>query len=502
MQIRVADSAGMDCSMLRISVLYVIFSGLLTAYLGEILAPQESIGKITFAGTFFLVTGLALSTRLLLLRRHEKTLEVPFQKDPQRLISLPFRELRSDLILWILLGSVLGALIGGSWWTDWKTTLQLLCSSLMIGLMIGALNFLQMEKDLILFSREHGGSIAIPQSQIKISVAAKIAVLLYSIMAVAAVFIGFMVFDEASDIIGKCANLPRPQLRRMIFEISGVCLAVIVVSIWITRRFTTNLNLLLGLQIDTLAKVETGAYDTAVPVVTRDEFGIIAAHTNEMITGLRDREHIREIFGKYMSKEIRDVILSTGSAREAETRNVTILFCDLRGFTSFVERNSPQQVVQKLNQYYTEMVQAIEERQGLVLQFIGDEIEAVFGAPIVLEDHPSVAVEAAIEMRKRLSDLNRKWEAQGDSPFQHGIGIHSGEVLAASVGSPERLSYLMVGDTVNLASRIQSMTKDLGCDILISGQTRRFLPETFSIQYLRTVKVRGRKEETELFMAL
>lgn len=229
----------------------------------------------------------------------------------------------------------------------------------------------------------------------------------------------------------------------------------------------------------------------------------IAARTNEMIESLRDdREHIREMFGRYMSKEVRDVILSTGAPHEAETRNVTILFCDLRGFTSFVERRSPQQVVEKLNQYYTEMVKEIEKCQGLVLQFIGDEIEAVFGAPLDLECHASRAVEAAMEMNKRLLDLNRRWEAQGDHPFRHGIGIHSGEVVAASVGSPKRLSYLMVGDTVNLASRIQNMTKDLGCDILISGETRRLLSERFSVEYVRTVQVRGRREQTNLFKVL
>jgi len=228
----------------------------------------------------------------------------------------------------------------------------------------------------------------------------------------------------------------------------------------------------------------------------------IAARTDKMIEGLRDRERIREMFGKYMSREIRDVLLATSASHEAETRDVTILFCDLRGFTSFVEMRSPQQVVEKLNQYYTEMVQAIEELGGLVLQFIGDEIEAVFGAPLDLEDHASRAVQAAMAMKQRLSDLNREWKAQGDDPFQHGIGIHTGDVVAASVGSPERLSYVMVGDAVNLASRIQNMTKDLGCDILISGETRRLLSEGITVEFVRTVQVRGKRDQTDLFKVL
>ena len=102
-------------------------------------------------------------------------------------------------------------------------------------------------------------------------------------------------------------------------------------------------------------------------------------------------------------------------------------------------------------------------------------------------------------MRNALSDLNRKWEAAGDLLFRHGIGIHSGEVVAASIGSPQRLSYLMVGDTVNLASRIQGMTKELDCDILISGETRRLLPERFFAEYVRALSDLRRHSRQPLF---
>jgi len=302
--------------MFRIAAQYVIFSGLFTAYLSEILPVQARIGKITFLCTLVIVTGLALSLRLLLLRFHERLLRVHFQKEAQTVFSLPFRELCFDVVLWVLLGSVLGILTGGAWWATWKTAVQLFCSSLMIGLVIGAFNFLHMQRALIFFLREHDGSIAVPQPEIKMSVASRITLLLYSIMAVSALFIGFLVFDEASAIVGN-VNLPRSRVYRMILEIGAVVSAMIIVSIRITSLFTTNLNLILELQTDVLARVQEGTYDTAVPVVTRDEFGIIASRTNEMIAGLRDREHIRDIFGRYMSKEVRDLILSTGAPNTA-----------------------------------------------------------------------------------------------------------------------------------------------------------------------------------------
>ena len=118
------------------------------------------------------------------------------------------------------------------------------------------------------------------------------------------------------------------------------------------------------------------------------------------------------------------------------------------------EANAPKTVVKIINTYFTEMAASIHEHSGLVLQFIGDEIEAVFGAPLSLENHAAKAVQAALEMRARLDAVNDRLKKQGHAALRHGIGIHTGQVVAANIGSPDRLSYALVGDTVNLASRI------------------------------------------------
>jgi adenylate cyclase len=145
------------------------------------------------------------------------------------------------------------------------------------------------------------------------------------------------------------------------------------------------------------------------------------------------------------------------------------------------------------------MDQAIREHRGLVLQFIGDEIEAAFGAPIAYPAHAEMAVRAALEMRRRLQAWNAQRARSGKAPLRHGIGIHTGSVLAGNIGSAERLSYALVGDPVNLASRIQSLNKEFGSDILVSGDTRRRLDDRFDLVQLPSVRVKGKSVEVEVY---
>jgi class 3 adenylate cyclase len=142
---------------------------------------------------------------------------------------------------------------------------------------------------------------------------------------------------------------------------------------------------------------------------------------------------------------------------------------------------------------------AIREHRGLVLQFIGDEIEAVFGAPVAHPAHAEMAVRAALDMRRRLATWNAARERGGKIPLRHGIGIHTGSVLAGNIGSAERHSYALVGDPVNLASRIQGLTKEFSSDILVSGDTRRRLDARFDLVQLPAVRVKSKSLEVEVY---
>jgi class 3 adenylate cyclase len=213
----------------------------------------------------------------------------------------------------------------------------------------------------------------------------------------------------------------------------------------------------------------------------------------------RERDFLNETFGKYVSKAVRDEILSGRVTLSGELKEVTVMFADLRDFTKLVESTPPREVVTIINTYFKSMTEAINAHHGLVLQFIGDEIEAVFGAPIALEKHQQWAVDAALEMRTRLSQVNLKLANQGFPTLRHGIGLHTGKVVAANIGSAQRLSYALVGETVNIASRIQELNKKFDTDILISHAVKQGLDRCVDLTPLPPAPVKGILEPLNLF---
>ena len=291
------------------------------------------------------------------------------------------------------------------------------------------------------------------------------------------------------------AGLVRGMLVLIVFLLAVGIMTAAGLAVFVSRSVAGPLGRLRA----TMADVERGDLGARAPVVANDEIGGLAEGFNRMVEGLREREFVKETFGKYVSPEVRDEILGRRIPLDGQLREVTVLFADLRDFTPWVERSDARQVVRDLNAYFTEMEAAIRSHGGLVLQYIGDEIEAVFGAPVADPAHAAHAVESALEMRRRLTAWNAARREIGSTPLRHGIGIHTGPVIAGNIGSAERLSYTLVGDAVNLASRLQSLTRDLGCDILVSGDTRRHLDGGFALTPLPAVRVKGKSEEVEVF---
>src|SRR2546427_307304 len=220
----------------------------------------------------------------------------------------------------------------------------------------------------------------------------------------------------------------------IVFFVAGGTVAAIGLSLYVAGSVAGPLG-----QLQTaMGDVERGDLETRCPVVTNDEIGAVAEGFNRMVGGLREREFLKETFGKYVSREIRDEILAGRISLEGQAQEVTVLFADLRDFTPWVEPTSPREVVRDLNAYFTEMDLAIREHRGLVLQFIGDEIEAAFGAPVAYPGHAEMAVRAPLDMRRRLAAWNAERARAGKLPLRHGIGIHTGAVLAGDIGSCER----------------------------------------------------------------
>jgi adenylate cyclase len=311
--------------------------------------------------------------------------------------------------------------------------------------------------------------------------------------------LGVMSYRRAEALPGMdpvaAAQAMGSLLVSMVFIAAVGILVAIGLALVVARSVATPLGEVQG----AMREVERGNLDARCPVMSNDEIGGAAEGFNRMVGGLKEREVLKETFGKYVTREIRDEILAGRVSLEGQACEVTILFSDLRDFTPWVAATSPREVVGDLNAYFTEMERAIREHRGLVLQFIGDEIEAAFGAPIADPAHAERAVRAALEMRRRLAAWNAERERAGKFPLRHGIGIHTGQVLAGNIGSPERLSYALVGDPVNVASRIQNLNKEFESDILVSGETRRLLDGAFELQPLPAVRLKGKVDEVEVF---
>ena len=281
-----------------------------------------------------------------------------------------------------------------------------------------------------------------------------------------------------------------------------ITLIIIVIGILLSVIFGIYFSRPIRKLQESTKALGTGDFDQRVQIKRNDEIGDLASAFNEMAEGLSEREKIRETFGKYVSPEIRDEILSGRIPFDGERRMATVLFSDLRDFTPYVEGHSPEEVIKGLRSYFTAMQKAISLNNGLVLQYVGDEIDTVFGVPLWYEDHAQKAIMAALEMRTSLEELNKIRIAEGLIPFRHGIGIHTGEVLAGNTGSEDRLSYTLIGSTVNLASRIEGLTKQIRCDILASEETVKCLTGSFNLKKEPPQMVKGYSKPITIYQVI
>jgi adenylate cyclase len=218
-----------------------------------------------------------------------------------------------------------------------------------------------------------------------------------------------------------------------------------------------------------------------------------------------ERERVRDVFARFLPEPMVDEVLSRadGDLRLSGVRLVsTVLFADLRSFTSFAERTPPDEVIAVLNRYFGEMSDAVLDNGGTLIAFLGDGLIAVFGAPIGCDDHADRAVAAAREMlRERLPRFNAWARERGYSDgFRMGIGMSSGPLMSGNVGSDRRLEYTAIGDTVNTASRIESLTKELGHPVLVSQSTLDLLTGAVDdLVYVDEITVRGRSQPTRVW---
>ncbi|MFN7135282.1 MAG: adenylate/guanylate cyclase domain-containing protein, partial [Myxococcales bacterium] len=330
--------------------------------------------------------------------------------------------------------------------------LKALLGAATIGVFYAADSALARERQVLRRVEQHGEAVAV--SSRPFSMTRRFAVVALSILGLMAVDLAFLSLRNLQQLADADSATLVSYQRELLGE-SAIALAFFLpLTINLILSFARNLRMFLDYQQRALDEVSKGQLDVRVPVASADEFGVIAEHTNRMIDGLREREQIRDAFGKLVSPGIaRRLLGGDGIKLGGSRRRVVVLFSDVRNFTTRTETADPETLVADLNLYFTRMVEIVHRYGGVVDKFIGDGMMAIFGLE-QFEQGADQGVRAAVAMLTAVDELNQRGLS---SPIAIGIGLHAGEVVAGTIGSTARLEFTFIGDTVNVAARIEGL---------------------------------------------
>jgi class 3 adenylate cyclase len=273
---------------------------------------------------------------------------------------------------------------------------------------------------------------------------------------------------------------------------------VICLSCYLLYLYHRNFIYVVGMQVNILSRVENGRFDAVIPTVSDDELALLASYHNAMIERLRDRDRLYRTLEKSVGANIMNKLLNTDEQilKQGQTYNVAILFCDLRGFTSLGESASAEEIILFLNVYFADISSVISEHNGIINKFMGDAVLAIFG--LESDGNPvEDAVNASLAIIKHSTDFYMPNAMHPES----GVGIDFGSVIGGTIGSEERYEYTIIGDAVNKASRLESLSKRLGYSIILSQNAYKWLSNDMrkSFDSLGAHKVRGGNEPITIY---
>jgi class 3 adenylate cyclase len=274
--------------------------------------------------------------------------------------------------------------------------------------------------------------------------------------------------------------------REIATDFGSAAFGLLITLIWVTRALTRPVSRL----DEGIARVAQGDLSVRLPVTSNEEIGKLTGNFNAMVEGLRERERIRTTFGKYVSESVAAQLLAeTGDGRlRGETREATLLFTDIEGFTTLSERVPPDVLIQVLNEYHELVMAPIQRHGGVVNAFIGDGLFASFNLPLPNSDHAAAALAAALEIQETTTGH----VFAGGVRLRTRIGVNTGEVIGGTVGAGDRLGYTLLGDAVNMAARLQELNKQHGTRILATEATCSAAGARFACRSLGDVTLRGR----------
>jgi adenylate cyclase len=281
--------------------------------------------------------------------------------------------------------------------------------------------------------------------------------------------------------------------------LGGIVLLISILAVWFFSRSMTRPVMTL---VAASRRIEAGEFELDLRPTTHDELGLLTESFVQMGHGLAERERVKETFGKFVNREVAERALSGRLELGGTRKTATIFFSDIRSFTAISEKLAPEAVVEFLNAYLTRMVECIEKSGGVVDKFIGDAIMAVWGTPVsrgTPRDDALQAIRAVLMMRESLLEFNRDRGGPEKPIIKIGCGLNTGPCLAGQIGSPQRMEYTVIGDAVNLASRIEALNKPLGTDILLSEHTYELVKDAVVVQKMPAVKVKGKSGELAIY---
>ena len=286
--------------------------------------------------------------------------------------------------------------------------------------------------------------------------------------------------------------------RRNIF-LTGAVLSLAVIFVWFfSQGISRPLKTLVGASV----QVKDGNYDVELEVKSQDEVGLLTQSFTEMSQGLKEREHLKDAFSRFINKEIAKQAMEGKLKLGVESKHATIFFSDIRSFTAISEKLEAVQVVEFLNEYFTEMVKCVTQTGGVVDKYIGDSVMAVWGSPFTAGEPARDAfncVRAALMMRTALIEFNKGRGSAEKPHISIGCGINTGNIVAGQIGSSERMEYTVIGDAVNLASRTEALNKPFGTDILITENTYELVKDYFQVEEMPGVNVKGKERPVKMF---
>lgn len=309
--------------------------------------------------------------------------------------------------------------------------------------------------------------------------------------------LGVIVF---SKILKSTIVAPAYEMKRSAFKTAGIILSVAIVLIFL---FSMTLTGPIEILATLVRHVSTGNFDIKasdrVKAWVEDEVHDLAHAFDNMTEGLKERDKVKSLFSKFHGSSVAEDLIKNDIGVGGQNKEVTVFFSDIRGFTAFSENRSPEEVVEMLNEYFEVMVGIINRNHGVVDKFIGDAIMAVWGAPHTSETDTQNALKACLEMRVALVELNTRRASRDQGPIRIGMGLHTGRAISGTIGSNERMEYTVIGDTVNMSSRIEASTKAFGSDLLVSQSVVDKIGPSYLVEVAGEASVKGKTEPLKLY---